>query len=47
MFQVEKLAKTIGGMSVPGMITVVILSAFALAAFTIWVVAGISRLPQP
>jgi hypothetical protein len=47
MFGTEKLAKTIGGMSVPGMITVVILSAFALAAFAIWVVAGISRVPHP
>lgn len=47
MFGIEKLAKTIGGMSVEGMITVVVLAAFALAAFTVWVVAGVSRLPQP
>lgn len=47
MSGIEKLAKTVGGMSVQGMITVVILSAFALAAFAIWVVAGMSRAPQP
>lgn len=47
MSEIEKLAKTIGGMSVPGMITVVVLAAFGLAAFTIWVVASMSRLPQP
>ena len=47
MSEVEKLAKTIGGMSVEGMITVVVLAAFALAAFAIYVVANNSRRPQP
>ena len=47
MSEIEKLAKTIGGMSVEGMITVVVLAAFALAAFAIYVVANNSRGPQP
>jgi hypothetical protein len=47
MLEIETLAKTIGGMSVEGMITVVVLAAFALAAFAIYVVANNSRRPQP
>jgi len=47
MSEIEKFAKTIGGMSVEGMITVVVLAAFALAAFAIYVVANNSRRRQP
>lgn len=46
MTGIEKLAKTIGGMSVEGMITVVVLAAFALAAFAIYVVANNPRRPK-
>lgn len=47
MSGIEKLAKTIGEMSVEGMVTVVLLSAFALAAFAIYAVWSNSRRPQP
>lgn len=47
MSEIEKLAQTIGGMSVEGLITVVVLAAFALAAFAIHVVASNSRRRQP
>lgn len=47
MIEIEKLARTIGGMSVEGMITVVVLAAFALAAFAIYAVSSNSRRPQP
>lgn len=47
MSEIEKLAKTIGAMSIEGMITVVVLAAFALAAFAIYAVWNNSRRPQP
>jgi hypothetical protein len=46
MAEIEKLAKAIAGMPVEGMITVVVLAAFALAAFAIYVVGNNSRRPQ-
>ena len=47
MSEIDKLGKTIGGMSVEGMITVVVLAAFALPAFAIYAVWSNSRRLQP
>ena len=47
MLEIEKLAKAIGGMTAEGMNTVVVLAAFALAAFAIYAVWSNSRRPQP
>lgn len=47
MSEIDKLAKTIGAMSIEGMTTIVVLAAFALAAFAIYAVWSNSRRPQP
>jgi hypothetical protein len=46
MSELNSLATTIADMPVAALVAVVMLAAFALAAFAIWVVGGNARRPQ-
>jgi hypothetical protein len=47
MSEVDSLVKTIADMPVAALIALVMLGAFALSAFAIWVVGSNVRRPQP
>lgn len=47
MSEVDSLVKTIAQMPVAALIALVVLGAFALSAFAIWVVGGNAKRPQP
>jgi len=47
MSEVDSVVKTIADMPVAALIALVMLGAFALSAFAIWVVGSNAKRPQP
>jgi hypothetical protein len=47
MSEIDSVVKTIADMPVAALIALVMLGAFALSAFAIWVVGSNAKRPQP